>query len=172
MQPGINRDERYPVISQIWNPIFVDPTIDPAPGLCFRCWQSGHGQRRRLSGFWAHFCFNCGRRDRDLYLCERYKEAHISFLRDTAITSRRASEHFKGRSNEPLTRIRPSDHSTVDIARILKGQDLAIILRAQDLTCHFRVKNKEYLNPCSSRVGQNLIWWDIPLNARARNRCR
>ena len=91
-------------------PIFVDPTLDPAPGLCFRCWQSGHGQRQCLSGFCARFCFNCGHRERDHNSCERCQEAHVNFLRDSAITSRRPSERSMGRSSERSARPRPSEY--------------------------------------------------------------
>ena len=65
----------------------ANPSVDPAPGHCFNCWQPGHlhgncpFKRRHL------FCYNCGRRFRNLNTCERCGEAHEEFMARRAALS-------------------------------------------------------------------------------------
>ena len=71
------------------NKVRQDPSLDPPPNQCFRCWNGEHRQAQcpRKRDFTGIFCFNCGRAERSLVTCERCCDAHERYLRKRAESS-------------------------------------------------------------------------------------
>ena len=58
------------------NPVRQDPSIDPPPRKCFRCWEGEHKQFNcpKKHTIPDHFCYNCGRKWRRVDNCEHCRD--------------------------------------------------------------------------------------------------
>ena len=68
-------------------PIPYNPSLDPLPKRCFRCWLKGHSHNRCPSNISVIYCYNCGRRYRTYNTCERCSDAHERYLKEKALRS-------------------------------------------------------------------------------------
>lgn len=60
-------------------PIPFDQELDPEPNACFRCRVQNHDALTCYRPKTHSWCFNCGRKDRRVYTCERCSEAYKIF---------------------------------------------------------------------------------------------